>query len=256
MFEAILLGIVQGLTEYLPVSSTAHLILVTKLTASGSVLDTLSFDVALHIGTLAAVVIYFYRDWIEMFTVNRRLLVSVIIATIPAGLAGYLLNDIVESYFRSPLIISISLIVVAVVMWIAEKCRKDKDIDALTLPDSLLIGCAQVLALVPGVSRSGITISAGMFRNLARDSAAKFSFLLSTPVIGGAALLHLVKIVRHGESLDPRILAAGILTSAVSGFLAIRFLMKFLKSSTLKPFVYYRIFLGIVIIIILLWTKG
>ncbi|MGE5893362.1 MAG: undecaprenyl-diphosphate phosphatase, partial [bacterium] len=221
MSEAIILGIIQGLTEYLPVSSTAHLILYAWITGAGGMMDTLTFDVALHIGTLAAVVVYFSRDWIEMITIRKKLFLLVVLAAIPAGIAGFFLNDLVETTLRSPLIIACALILVAFIMWASERFQKTRDIESITPADALSIGCAQVLALIPGVSRSGITISAGLFRNITRESAARFSFLLSTPIIAGAALLHTLKILRSGADFDAGIFLAGIVSSGVSGFVAI-----------------------------------
>jgi undecaprenyl-diphosphatase len=255
MLEAILLGILQGLTEFLPVSSTAHLILATKLFHLSGTIDTLSFDVALHAGTLMAVVAYFYRDWVNMLIDDRRLLGLVVAATIPGGIAGYFLNHFAEKYLRSPELIALILIAASIVLWLSEKSRKRRRIEDLYLSDAVLIGAAQAIAILPGVSRSGFTIAMGMFRSMSREAAARFSFLLSTPLIAGAVAMHGVKIIRHPASFDMGILIAGILSSAVSGFLVIGFLMHFFKKYTLMPFVYYRILLG-VFLLALFWLKG
>jgi undecaprenyl-diphosphatase len=254
LLEAIILGIIQGLTEYFPVSSTAHLILFTWFFDIGGIVDTLSFDVALHLGTLIAVIIYFRRDWIDMFSSNRKLFYLLVLATLPAGLAGFLLNDIVESTMRNPLIIAMALIGVSFIMLASERFRKTRDIDRLTYTDAVFIGLAQVLALIPGVSRSGITISAGLFRNLKRETATRFSFLLSTPIIAGATTLHMFKIFRSESDYNITIILAGILSSGIAGFFAIRFLMNFFRKHSLNTFIYYRILLGIVIVISL-WLK-
>lgn len=255
MIEAILLGILQGLTEFLPVSSTAHLILATKLFNLSGTIDTLSFDVALHAGTLIAVVAYFYRDWLDMLIRDRRLLGLVVAATIPGGVAGYYLNHFAEKYLRNPALIALILIAASLFLWLSEKSRKRRRIEDLYLSDALLIGAAQAIAILPGVSRSGFTIAMGMFRNMNREAAARFSFLLSTPLIAGAVAMHGVKIIRHSGSFDMGILIAGILSSAISGFLVIGFLMNFFKKYSLMPFVYYRILLGVAILA-LLWLKG
>jgi len=253
LLEALLLGIIQGATEFIPVSSTAHLILFSRVFDSGGVTDSLSFDVALHAGTLLAVVVYFFKDWLNMLISDRRMLFFVIAATVPAGLAGYLLNDVVDAYLRDPFIISFALIIIAIVMIIAEQRGKNREMHEMGLSDSLVIGFSQVLALIPGVSRSGITITAGLFRNMKRESAARFSFLLSTPIIGGAAALHLGKIASGEASFDMSVLVVGVVSSAVSGFIAIRFLMRFFRKYSLRSFAYYRIALGILIMVVL-WT--
>ncbi len=255
MPKAVVLGIIQGLTEYFPVSSTAHLILFTWIFQIGGIVDTLSFDVALHLGTLFAVIVYFRKDWIDMLRSKRRLLAFLIVATIPAGIAGFFLNDIVETTLRNPLYIAGALLLVSFIMWLSERSGKSRNLDTLSVADALYIGFAQIFALIPGVSRSGITISAGLFRNLQRDTATRFSFLMSTPIIAGATTLHLVKIARSDGDVDMTILAVGVLSSALAGFFAIRFLMNFFRKHSLNIFVYYRIALGTAILLTL-WLKG
>jgi undecaprenyl-diphosphatase len=251
MIEAILLGILQGLTEFLPVSSTAHLILAAKLFNLSGTVDTLSFDVALHAGTLIAVFAFFYRDWLDMLIRDRRLLGLVIAATIPGAIAGYLLNHFAEEHLRNPLLIAVILLAASLVFWIAEKFGKNRQIKDMKIFDSLLIGAAQAIAILPGVSRSGFTISMGMFRNMTREAAAKFSFLLSTPLIAGAVAMHGLKIVHHPAEFDLWIVTAGVISSAISGFLVIGFLMRFFRKYSLMPFVYYRIILGFSILVLL-----
>jgi undecaprenyl-diphosphatase len=247
--KAAILGIVQGLTEFLPVSSTAHLVLFPWFFGWGGELDSLSFDVALHGGTLLALLACFYRDWIRIITKERRLLFFIIIASIPAGVAGILLHKAVEHSLRSPVIIAVSLVIVGLVMLLAERYnRPDKDMegDRFTLLDSIFIGVAQAIALIPGVSRSGITITAGLFRNLDRESAARFSFLLSMPVIFGATLLEGRKLLKN-PSIHGDLFVVGVVSSFASGFVAIRFLLRFLKNHPLNIFVYYRFLLAGVI---------
>ncbi|MEW6675432.1 MAG: undecaprenyl-diphosphatase UppP [Nitrospirota bacterium] len=255
MFEAIILGIVQGLTEFLPVSSTAHLILFPWFFGWSGDVNTLTFDIALHSGTLIALLICFYRDWIELITKKQRLFGLIILASIPAGVAGFLLNDIVENALREPLIISLMLIVVGFIMLAAERANKHKDIEKTGLKDAVIIGIAQAIAIIPGVSRSGITISAGLFRGLKREASARFSFLLSTPIIAGATMLHLKKLIASHNNHDFQLFIIGLISSGVTGFIAIKFLLNFLKRHPLNIFVYYRFALAVVIIVNI-WLIG
>jgi undecaprenyl-diphosphatase len=223
MIEAIILGIVQGLTEFLPVSSTAHLILFPWFFNWRGEIDTLTFDVALHAGTLIALILCFWKDWIELILKKQKLLGLIILASIPGGIAGYLLNDIAENYLRNPLIISVMLIIFGFVMLWAEKAKKHKALDKTGLKDSIIIGIAQAIAIIPGVSRSGITISAGLFRGFERDTAARFSFLLSTPLIAGATMLHLKEALTNQVSYDIKLFSVGIITSCITGFIESNF---------------------------------
>lgn len=255
MLDAVILGIVQGLTEFLPVSSTAHLVLLPWFFHWSGALDTLTFDIALHAGTLCALLLCLWRDWLEIITKRPRLFLLIIIATVPAGVAGITLNDFVEHTLRTPYIICVSLVVVGFVMLFSEKMYKHKDISRINLPDALAIGMAQAVALIPGVSRSGITISAGLFRGLERESSARFSFLLSTPVIAGAVLLHGRKIIAGSTPYDFRLFASGFIASAVTGYFAIRFMLDFFRRHPINIFVYYR-FLLAAVIIIGVWLRG
>lgn len=248
MIEALILGIVQGITEFFPVSSTAHLILLPWFFKWGGDLDTLTFDVALHGGTLLALVLCFWRDWFEMLMHKRRLFYLIILASVPAGVAGFFLNDFVEESLRSPYIISVALVLGGIVMFLSEKIVKDRRLEDLDLTDAVVIGISQAIALIPGVSRSGITISAGLFRGLDRSSSARFSFLLSTPIIAGATLLHAKKMMTGPANYDPDLFLFGIAASAVTGYAAIRFLMSFFRKYSLNAFVYYRFLLAAVII--------
>ena len=254
MFETIILGIVQGITEFLPVSSTAHLILFPWLFNWNGTVNTLSFDVALHAGTLLALLACFYKDWIEIFLHKRDLLLFIIIATIPAGITGVLFHDQIETTLRLPILISAMLVTFGIVMLVSEKFTGQGNIKNMTLKDSLIIGISQAVALIPGVSRSGITISTGLFLGMKRDESARFSFLLSTPAVLGAVLLEGKKLLSSPGSHDTGLFATGIVISAVSGFVAIKFLLKFFEKHTLNIFVYYRFILA-ALIIGALWLK-
>ena len=255
MLEAIILGIVQGITEFLPVSSTAHLILFPWFFNWSGEVNTLTFDVALHAGTLFALILCFWRDWIELITKKQRLFGLIVLASIPAGAAGFLLNDIIENDLRKPLIISLMLIAVGFLMLIAEKAKKYKNMEKTGLKDAIIIGIAQAIAIIPGVSRSGITISAGLFRGFEREASARFSFLLSTPIIAGATILHIKEAFTSQVNYDFKVFSIGIITSCITGFIAIKFLLNFLKKHPLNLFVYYRFMLSAVIILNI-WLKG
>ena len=257
MIEAIVLGIVQGITEFLPISSSAHLIIIPWFFKWQGVVNTLSFDIALHAGTLLALLIYFRQDWFELIKTafsGNRIFLYILIATIPAGLAGVVLHDWVEAH-RSPLLIVLTLSSVSVLMIVSEHRYTDTsrtELREMTLGRALIIGTAQALALFPGVSRSGITIVAGLMSGMKRHEAARFSFLLGTPVIAGASLLETGKLIHTGID-DPMIFLIGTLVSALSGYLAIRYLLYFLQKHTLRPFAYYRFLLAFVIILSI-WT--
>lgn len=265
LLEAIILGIVQGFTEFLPISSSAHLIVLPWMFGwQGTLVDSLNFDVSLHAGTLVAILAFFWRDWLDLLgkffsgmkdgswkTGEGRLVWFIVLATIPAGILGVKYEHVVEESFRNPLLIAASLIVVSLVMWVADRfSARTAGIERMTLGHAVIIGCAQATALVPGVSRSGSTIIAGLFAGYTRESAARFSFLLSTPVIAGAAVLKLHKLhLAPGEAL-PFLL--GTAFSAVVGYLSIRFLMQYLNRHSLNLFVWYR--LGLAAAILILWV--
>lgn len=280
ILEAIVLGIIQGLTEFLPISSTAHLALtpwlVTKLGLANWSDPGLTFDVALHGGTLLAILVYFWRTWIQILRAalggkvvrfsetsdsqrnltpeeersERRLLWYMIAATIPAGLAGALLEKRIETSFRSPLLMASMLIIVAIVMWVAERAsRFQKPLPQINFGDAMTVGVLQAFAVVPGVSRSGITIAGGLFRNLTREAAARFSFLLSTPIIAGAALLKLHHVMKEG--LPPGMampFLVGIVVSAVVGYATIAWFIRYLGTKTLTVFIAYRIVFGLLVL--------
>ena len=269
ILQAIVFGTVQGITEFLPISSTAHLILVPWF--FGWKDQGLTFDVILHAGTLLAILSFFWRDWMAMLVglaggkpgnggtsqPNRRLLFLLVCGTVPAALAGYLAEHEVETKLRNPLVLSCSLIGVALLLWMAERfSRKEKELGELSLADALTVGTAQALALVPGTSRSGITITAGLFRGMTREAAARFSFLLSAPITAGAALKKMLELRHTGLPEVERLpLVLGFLASAAVGYLTIKYFLRFLQHKTLYLFIWYRIFLG-VIILALIWFAG
>ncbi len=253
MFEAIILGILQGLTEFIPVSSSAHLIIIPWFFKWQGVVNSLSFDVALHFGTLIALLVYFRNDWIKLIkSIPQKdsMIWKLVLGSIPAAVAGILLHDWIASN-RSPVLIAFTLCLVSVFMILVEK-NYDKSertgLEKISLKNAMFIGVAQALALIPGVSRSGITIIAGLTRGMNRADAARFSFLLGTPVVGGASLLEAKNIISSGDfKLD--IFIAGIAVSAIVGYIVIKYLIIFLQKYSLKPFAYYRFLLAFVIII-------
>lgn len=244
--RSIILGIVQGLTEFFPVSSTAHLILFPWFFGWHGEIDSLTFDVALHGGTLLSLLVCFYKDWLELLTKERRRLGFILAAIVPAGAAGVIFKDFIEHQLRNPLIMVATLTGFGAVMLAVEK-YSPKNRESVSFKDALFIGAAQAIALIPGVSRSGITITAGLFRGLSRESAARFSFLLSTPVIAGATLLECRKLIKSPEAYNLDMFATGFLAAFVSGFFAIKFLLAYLRKYPLNAFVYYRFALAVVI---------
>src|SRR5579863_6263502 len=268
LIQAIILALVQALTEFLPVSSTAHLILFPWLLNWPD--PGLAFDVALHAGTLLAVILYFAKDWItlilcglglkypasdsaEQVAVHRRMFWYMVVGTIPGGVLGALFEHRIEESFRTPVVIGVSMVVIALVMWWADaKSRFTRPLEQANMGDAINIGSAQALALCPGVSRSGITITAGLFRGFTREAATRFSFLLSTPLIAGAVLSHLPKLIKlhkaGGMDLPLSTLLISILVSGVAGYFVIAFFIRYLQTRTLKPFIIYRLLFGIVIL--------
>jgi undecaprenyl-diphosphatase len=267
--QAIVLGAIQGVTEFLPISSAAHLILVPWFLGWPD--QGLTFDVILHAGTLMAILSFFWKDWLAMLAglaagnplkgessqPNAWLLFLLICGTIPAGLAGYLAEHEVETKLRNPLVLSFSLIGVALLLWMAERVsRKERELREISLADALTVGTAQALALIPGTSRSGITITAGLFRGMTREAAARFSFLLSAPITAGAVLKKLLELRHTGVAETERLpLFLGFLASAAVGYLTIKYFLRFLQHNTLYLFIGYRMILG-VIILVLIWFAG
>lgn len=245
--QAIVLGLIQGITEFFPISSTAHLILVPWLFGWEGDVNTLTFDVALHGGTLLALLVCFYRDWIDMLLRDRRMLGTILLAIVPAGIAGVAFHDVIEHTLRSPLVIAGSLTLFGALMILAERSGKQAK-RKVSFMDAMIIGCAQAIALIPGTSRSGITITAGLFSNIRRETAARFSFLLSTPVIGGALLLECRKLWKMPEHYQLDLFAAGFIAAFISGIFAIQFLLWYLKKHPLHGFAYYRFALAAAIL--------
>jgi undecaprenyl-diphosphatase len=279
IYQAVVLAIIQGLAEFIPVSSSGHLIIVRRLLGWNelSPAHELTFDVALHFGTLLSVLFYFRRTWIQIIRAafggkvvrfseggsaeqdltpaeqreERMLLWFLAFATIPGAIAGKLLEHSAEDYFREHIyLIAGAMIAVALVMWWGEQAGQlKKPLTGVSFADAIIIGCAQAAALVPGVSRSGATITAGLFRNMTREAAVRFSFLLSTPIIAGAALLKAHELRKEG--LPPGMhtpFLVGVLVSAIVGYGAIAWLIRYLQSNSLKVFIVYRIVAGVIVI--------
>jgi undecaprenyl-diphosphatase len=254
--DSLLLGLVQGITEFLPISSTAHLRVVPALLGRGD--PGAAITAVLQLGSLVAVIGFFLRDLIAMVRAvlgpdratspEARRLLYMVVGTIPVGIAGLTFRHSIEGPLRSLPVIGAALIVVGLLMAVADRFASgERDVGDLTMRDALLIGLAQALALIPGVSRSGITLVAGMALGLRRDAAARFSFLLSVPAIGAAGVFELPKVL-HAPGLSAPALAAGLLTAAVSGYLSIAWLLRFLRTRATTPFVVYRVALGLLLI--------
>lgn len=257
--QIVILALVQGITEFLPISSSAHLILVPVLTDWPD--QGLAFDVAVHAGTLTAVVLYFRKElarmlveWVASFrgrlTPDARLAWAVLIGTVPVGLAGLVFKDLIETQLRSPMVIAGATIVFGLLLWYADKTgRRGKDEYGLLLCDVLVIGLAQALALIPGTSRSGITITAALMLGLKREAAARFSFLLSIPVIFLAGSLETLEYLTDASITDAQPLLLGALISAISAYACIHYFLKLLERIGMMPFVAYRLVLGAVLVV-------
>ena len=267
LIQAIVLGLVQGLTEFLPVSSSGHLIVVPALLGwTDPFIDSLAFSVMLHVATLLALLLYFQADWRRLIPAglaairdrslrddpDRRLAWLLVVATIPAVIAGLLLNDPIETIFREPRLVAITLVVGALLLWLSDRLGSHtKNMDGVTFPIAFGIGAAQALALIPGISRSGISISAGLFAGLDRPSAARFAFLMATPITAGAGIWELKKVLTGEAGVDlPMVpLVAGMLTALVAGIAAIAVMLRFLRSHGMGVFVVYRIALAALVIV-------
>jgi len=281
IIRSIFIGVIQGISEFLPISSSGHLVLIPyvfKWDYNG-----LSFDVALHFGTVIAMLVYFWSDWVEIitnaiinlkfkiykFTRNKNvkcklktekypsnLFWQIIVATIPAAIVGFFLNDYIDKTFHSNsglgmLIIALNLTFFGLVLWYVDsRSKKTLEIKNVTFANSFMVGLAQTLALMPGVSRSGITITTSRALGLSRESAARFSFMLATPAMVGAFLLKIKDI--SANDLNP-IFIVGVISSTIFSFLAIRFLLNYLKKENFSVFVWYRILLAVIIFGIYLW---
>jgi undecaprenyl-diphosphatase len=269
LFQALVMGVVQGLTEFLPISSSGHHILVPYLFGwDDPFITSLAFSVVLHAGTLAALLVYFRAEWMRLVPAffallrdrsfrddpNRRLAFLLALSTIPAALVALLLNDVVETAVRQPGLVAVMLVIGAGILWLADRWGpRTHAIDRLTSRGAIGIGLAQALALIPGVSRSGISMSAALFAGLDRPDAARYSFLMATPITAMAIAYETLKIVR-GEVVgaDPGVLVVGIVASFVSGILAITVLLRYLRTRSFDIFVAYRLVLAAVILAVFL----
>ena len=266
---AAILGIIQGLTEFLPISSSAHLILVPWFL--GWEPEGIAFDVSLHVGTAIAVLAFFWRDWVRLgrdviaglkqgtlfVSQSQKLFWMLVVGTIPALIAGLALEGTAASKLRSPLITVFTLAALAAVLyWAERKSKQNRNMDHFTWADSIWIGLSQALSLIPGVSRSGITMTTAMFRDSDRTSAARFSFLLSTPVIVGAGLLegwHLMRALRSAAAgtaeVNWIVMVVGTVFAGVTGFLCIRYFLRYLQTRNFTPFVIYRCVLALIVLV-------
>ena len=265
--QALIMGIVQGLTEFLPVSSSGHLILVPFLFGwHDPFIGSLAFSVMLHIGTLLALFIYFWTDWLRLIPAglavlrdrsfradpDRRLAWLLLAATIPGALAGFLLNDLIETSIREVGLVALTLVIGGGILWLADRRgARSKGVADVSFPMAVGIGAAQALALVPGISRSGISISAARFCGLGREAAARFSFLMATPVTTGAAIFELRKLVTGEAGVDVSLepLLVGMVASFLSGMLAIGGLLRYVRTRSLNVFVWYRLALAAVVLV-------
>lgn len=257
VFQAIILGLLQGLSEFLPISSSAHLALTPWL--FGWPAPGLAFDVALHLGTLIALVWFFWQEWVTLFkaflgivrtrriqTESERRFAFVVLATIPGAAAGYLLQDYARSIFRTPALTGAMLIVMGVILWAADRyARQDQSIGNMTWTQALGIGLAQMFAIIPGVSRSGSTITAARAFGFSREAAAVFSFLMSLPIITAAVVFEGRHAIANGITAP---LVAGVIASAVSGWLAISVLLKFVARHSYGVFAAYRLVIGALVL--------
>ena len=270
VLQALVLGIVQGLTEFLPISSSGHLILVPALLGwDDPFLDSLTFSVMLHLGTLGALLVYFWREWVRLVPAglatirdrsfagdpDRRLAWLIVATMLPAIVVGVLFDDFIEANVRTAGTVAVLLLIGAAILWVCDHLGgTDRRIADLTFPQAFGIGVAQAAALFPGVSRSGISISAGRLFGLERPDAAKFSFLMAAPIIAGAGAWEILKLVRDGSdvAIQAGPLIVGMIAAFVSGLLAIAFLLRWLASHPLDIFVWYRVALAAVVIVALL----
>jgi undecaprenyl-diphosphatase len=264
--QALVMGVVQGLTEFLPISSSGHLILVPAMLGwDDPFITSLAFSVMLHMGTLVALLVYFREDWLRLVPAglaalrdrtfgddpDRKLAWLLLATTIPAIIAGLILGDSVETAVRQPGLVALMLLVGAAILWVADRAKGSRAIGGLTFPIALGIGAAQAIALIPGISRSGISIAAGRFAGLDRPSAARFSFLMAAPIIAMAGAYETIKLIRAGAESGVELgpMVVGMLAALISGLLAIHFLLRWLAGHSLDIFVLYRIVLAAIVII-------
>ena len=264
----------QGLTEFLPVSSSGHLILVPYLFGwDDAFITSLAFSVMLHIGTLVALLAYFRSDWLRLIPAglatirdrsfrndpDRKLAWLLVAATVPAAIVGFLFSDFFESQIRQPELVAVTMIVGGVILWIADRIgAESRAVDDVTFPVATGIGVAQALALIPGISRSGISISAGRFAGLGRPAAARFAFLMATPITAGAIVFEARKLLTGEAGVEVALmpLVVGLLASLISGFAAIHFMLRYLRTRSLGIFVWYRFALVAVVVVVLLMRGG
>jgi undecaprenyl-diphosphatase len=266
LWHAIVMGTVQGLGEFLPISSSGHLVILPWLFNFPT--PGLTFDVALHFGTLLALLAFFYREWLQLipaffsslkkrpaqYDQEERLIWFILIGSIPAAIAGLLVEDYAETIFRNPLWVGINMAGFGVLLYLADRWgKKTKGMAGMNLQDAILIGLAQCFALIPGTSRSGVTISAGMARDMDRVAAARFSFLLSTPVIAGAAILK-AKDFLNGVVDMPSLVGIGV--SFVVGYLAIKYMLYFLQRYSFLVYILYRLAFAALVFGAYFYKKG
>lgn len=263
ILQATILGIVQGLTELLPISSSAHLFLIPWI-FNWDIPE--SFDVALHFGTLLAIGIFFFKDWIELIkggfnqlvkkkkTTEGKMFWYIVLATIPGGIIGFILDKYAESILTKPIIIAIALIIMGIILYIVDKkCKSETEYKNMTLKQTFLIGLSQSLAFIPGVSRSGITMTTGRLMGVKRESAAKYSFMLSAPIVLAATIFKIkdfIKFFLVAEVTGIIAFAMGVIMSFIVGIFVIKFLLDYLKKGSFKGFAIYRVIVGIIVIAI------
>jgi undecaprenyl-diphosphatase len=268
VLQALVMGIVQGLTEFLPVSSSGHLIVVPFLFGWGDAFITsLAFSVMLHIGTLFALLVYFRHDWVRLVPAglaaardrslagdpDRKLAWLLVAATVPAAIAGVLLDKVIETSFREVGLVAVTLVVGGGILWFADRRgARSRGVQDVTLPIALGVGVAQAIALIPGISRSGISIAAARLAGLDRAAAARFSFLMATPVTLGAALFEVRRLVAGEAGVDVSVgpLVVGMVAAFISGTLAIGVLLRYLRTSSLDVFVWYRVLIAAVVLVV------
>ncbi|RLC38498.1 undecaprenyl-diphosphatase UppP [Candidatus Falkowbacteria bacterium] len=260
-FYSAIFGIIQGITEFVPISSSGHLVILHDF-ISLPIQNQMAFDVILHFGSLLAVIYYFKKDiaslltaWLRSFAGKRndssRLSWLIILSTIPAALVGFLFNDLIENKFRSILVVAAMLVIVGILFIIFEKfSQKNKEYKNIGWREALIIGLAQIIAFIPGTSRSGITIIAGLSANLKREAAVRFSFLLSIPIIFGAVIVKMPSIIKSKPPAEEMLLLiVGFIFSYLAGFLAIKYFMRFIKNHSLNIFAVYRFVLAAIILV-------
>jgi undecaprenyl-diphosphatase len=268
VFQALIMGVVQGLTEFLPVSSSGHLVLVPFLFGwNDAFINSLAFSVMLHLGTLVALLAYFRDDWLRLIPAglaairdrsfrgdaDRRLAWLLVAATVPAALAGAIFNDVIEAQFREVGLVVVMLVVGGLILFVADRVgARSRAIADVTFPVAVGIGAAQALALIPGISRSGISISAGRFAGLDREAAARFAFLMATPITAGAIVFEARRLLtgEAGVTVEFAPLIVGMVAALLAGLAAIHFTLRYLRTHSLDLFVWYRFALAAIVIVV------